>query len=48
MKHEYKFLHESDYRSLEYKLNGLGDQGRKLVNVAWGNDESLLIATLIR
>lgn len=48
MGYEYKVLHESDFRNLEPKLNKLGEDGWKLVNVCWNNDESLLIATLIR
>ena len=48
MGYEYKVLHESDFRNLESKLNKLGKDGWKLVNVCWNNDESLLIATLIR
>ena len=48
MGYEYKVLHESDFRNLESKLNKFGEDGWKLVNVCWNNDESLLIATLIR
>ena len=48
MAYEYKVLHESDFRNLEPKLNKLGENGWMLVNVCWNNDESLLIATLIR
>ena len=48
MKYEYKVLTESDFRNLETKLNKLGNDGWKLVNVCWNNDESMLIASLIR
>ena len=47
-KYEYKVLAESDHRTLEYTLNRYGSNGWKLANVVWNNDESLLIATLIR
>lgn len=46
--YEYKVLTESDYRSLQMKLNNLGNVNWKLVNIAWNNDEALLIATLIK
>ncbi len=48
MGYEYKVLYESDFRNLESKLNALGKDNWKLVNVCWNNDEALLIATLIR
>ena len=47
-KYEYKVLTESDHRTLEYTLNSYGSAGWKLVNIVWNNDESLLIAMLIR
>lgn len=47
-KYEYKALTESDHCTLEYTLSRYGSAGWKLVNVVWNNDESLLIATLIR
>ncbi len=47
-KYEYKVLPESDHRTLEYTLNRYGSAGWQLVDIAWNNDESLLIATLIR
>lgn len=47
-KYEYKVLAESDHRTLEYTLDRYGSNGWKLVNVVWNNDESLLIATMIR
>ncbi len=47
-KYEYKVLTESDHRTLEYTLNRYGSAGWQLVNIVWNNDESLLIATLIR
>ncbi len=42
MGYEYKVLYESDFR----KLNALGKDNWKLVNVCWNNDESLLMATI--
>ncbi len=48
MKYEYKVLHESNYKILESDLNLRGEQGWKLINVVWDNDNSLYIATLIR
>ena len=47
-KYEYKSLTESDHRTLEYTLNRYGSAGWQLVNIVWNNDESLLIATLLR
>lgn len=47
-KYAYKVLNESDPRTLECKLNQLGSEGWKLVNVVWDNDESLLVASLMR
>lgn len=47
-KYEYKVLTESDHRTLEYVLNKYGSAGWQLVNIVWNNDESLLIATLLR
>ncbi len=47
-KYEYKVLAESDHLTLEYALDRYGFNGWKLVNVVWNNDESLLIATMIR
>lgn len=47
-KYEYKVLPESDHRTLEYTLNRYGSAGWQLVNIVWNNDESLLIATLLR
>lgn len=48
MKYEYKVLNESDFKIMEVDLNRFGDAGWKLVNVVWDNDNSILIATLIR
>lgn len=47
-KYEYKVLTESDHCTLEYTLNRYGAAGWKLANAVWNNDESLLIATMIR
>ena len=48
MKYEYKVLNESNPRTLECKFNRCGSKGWRLVNVVWDNDESLLIAALMR
>lgn len=45
---EPKALAESDYRTLEYILDRYGSNGWKLINVVWHNDESFLIATMMR
>lgn len=45
---EPKALAESDHRTLEYILDRYGSNGWKLINVVWNNDESLLIATMMR
>ncbi len=48
MKYEYKVLHESSFKILEPDLNRLGEEGWKLISVVWDNDNSLLVATLMR
>lgn len=47
-KYEYKVIAESDLRTLEYTLDRYGSNGWKLVNVVWNNDESFLMATMMK